>query len=160
MNHRIVRESMSLNHSALKGTSHGAKSITNKQAAPGSHVLGGGGQSRMNQSKQINTSNSNLGKPKKSYEDDIRAELPRGSNPQTKGKSNYTKLPALDHRPEKDSTLVNAGIGAVGLGAPRGLHHLPNAPGAQPAPSSIQGGGPERSLERNPSVLSRKELIQ
>jgi len=53
VNHKIVRESMSLNHSALKGhgTSHGAKSLTNKQPPNANHaniIGGGGGQSRMN----------------------------------------------------------------------------------------------------------------
>jgi len=67
-------------------------------------------------------------------------------------------LPALEQRKEKD-LLINAGIGAVGLTAPRTFQNLPNAPGAQPVNQGT-GGGPERSLERNPSVLSRKELIQ
>jgi len=66
-----------------------------------------------------------------------------GKLPQVKG-----AISPID-RKEKDNLLVNAGIGAVGLG--RAPHHLPNPNGQNP---------PEKSLERNPSVLSRKELIE
>jgi|TARA_B110001450_G_scaffold253543_1_gene277164 hypothetical protein len=49
----------------------------------------------------------------------------------------------LEHQKEKEA-LINAGLGAMGIG--QGL--------------TLPASSAQRSLERNPSVLSRKELIK
>lgn len=94
MNSKIVRESMSLNHSALKQqASHGLKGIAAK----------GISQSRMVSTKQTSqtANNTGIGVP--------------GKLPQVKG-----AISPLE-RKDKD-LLISAGLGAIHARAPQGIN--------------------------------------